>query len=491
MGAWVDHRYHELSDRLFAPVAPTPVAAPELLLLNVPLARRLGLDPDWLASPEGVACLAGNSTLPGTRPVALAYAGHQFGHFSPVLGDGRAILLGELEDADGQRFELQLKGSGPTPFSRRGDGRAALGPALREFIVSEAMAAFGIPTTRALAVISTGELVFRERALPGAIVVRVAASHIRVGTFQFFAARGDRASLQLLADDVIARHYPDLAGSSDRYGDLLDAVAERQARLVAAWMAVGFVHGVMNTDNVALSGETLDYGPCAFLDAYHPATVFSAIDEGGRYAFARQPQMAAFALARLAEAMLPLLADNEDAAFQRAQGAVDGFAARFAAAYRAAIGAKLGLPAATDADVDLSRRLLDLMTASAADFTMTFRDLGDAAGFEGADAPLLARLGGTEAATTWIADWRARLAATPGAGPAETRAAMHAVNPLFIPRNHRLEAAFTAAVDTGSLAEVRDLLTVLADPYAEHPDHAALAVPPEPEERVTRTFCGT
>src|SRR4051794_40153808 len=324
-----DNSYAALPDGFFARVAPTPVTAPGLVKLNRPLAGHLGLDPDWLASPEGAEILAGKRVPDGADPIAMAYAGHQFGHFVPQLGDGRAILLGEVIDADGVRRDIQLKGSGPTPFSRRGDGRAALGPVLREYIVSEAMAALGVPTTRSLAAVVTGDSVVREPRLPGVFLTRVAASHVRVGTFQYFAARGDTEAVRQLADHVIERHCPHLARAERRYHALLEAVVTRQAELVARWLLVGFIHGVMNTDNTSVSGETIDYGPCAFLDQYDPAAVFSSIDEQGRYAYANQPRIALWNLARLAECLLPLFSDDQDKAIAEAQSALGEFAEQF------------------------------------------------------------------------------------------------------------------------------------------------------------------
>src|ERR1700724_1701737 len=321
--------YTALPANFFARVVPTPVASPRLIKLNRPLALHLGLDPDRLESPEGAEILAGKCVPDGADPIAMAYAGHQFGHFVPQLGDGRAILLGEVIDADGIRRDIQLKGSGPTPFSRRGDGRAALGPVLREYIVSEAMAALGIPTTRALAAVTTGEPVWRETSLPGAVLTRVASSHIRVGTFQFFAARGDVEALRLLADYVIARHYADARGEAETYRALFDRVIARQAELIAKWMLVGFIHGVMNTDNCSIAGETIDYGPCAFMDAYDPGAVFSSIDYHGRYAYGNQPRIALWNLTRLAECLLPILDNNEDSVGE----ALEAFAPRFQAAY--------------------------------------------------------------------------------------------------------------------------------------------------------------
>ncbi|MBD0272833.1 MAG: YdiU family protein, partial [Acetobacteraceae bacterium] len=352
-----DNTYARLPERFFARLGPTPVAAPRLVRVNAGLAERLGLDPERLAGPEGVEILAGNRVPEGAEPVALAYAGHQFGHFVPQLGDGRAILLGEVVGRDGLRRDVQLKGSGPTPFSRRGDGRAALGPVLREYVVSEAMAALGIPTTRSLAAVATGEPVFRETALPGAVLARVASSHIRVGTFQYFAARGDEEAVRLLADYALSRHYPE-AAAGNRHRALLDAVVARQAELVARWLLVGFVHGVMNTDNTSIAGETIDYGPCAFLDAYDPAMVFSSIDRVGRYAYGQQPRVAQWNLARLAECLLPLLGEDQDRASASAEEALAAFAPRFEAAYFGGVQRKIGLSTQREGDAELAQDLL-------------------------------------------------------------------------------------------------------------------------------------
>src|SRR3954453_15769954 len=350
--------YSALPDSFFARVAPTPVTAPRLIKLNRPLAVQLGLDPDVLETPEGAEILAGKTVPAGADPIAMAYAGHQFGNFVPQLGDGRAILLGEVIDTDGLRRDIQLKGSGPTPFSRRGDGRAALGPVLREYIVSEAMAALGIPTTRSLAAVVTGEQVVRETLLPGAVLTRVASSHIRLGTFQYFAARSDVAGVRRLADHVIARHYPDIANAERPYHALLEAVIGRQAELVARWLLVGFIHGVMNTDNTSISGETIDYGPCAFMDAYDPATVFSSIDEMGRYAYSNQPSIAQGNLARFAETLLPLLGEDEDQALTAAKAAIGSFAPSFNAAYQSGLQRKIGLAVEREGDAALIHDLL-------------------------------------------------------------------------------------------------------------------------------------
>ena len=377
----------------------------------------------------------------------MAYAGHQSGAFVPQLGDGRAILLGEVIDRDGVRRDIQLKGSGPTPFSRRGDGRAALGSVLREYIVSEAMAALGIPTTRALAAATTGETVWRETPLPGAVLTRVASSPIRVGTFQFFATRGDVDATRRLADHVIARHYPEAIDAANRYRTLLDLVISRQAELVAKWLHVGFIHGVMNTDNMSVAGETIDYGPCAFMDAYDPATVYSSIDSVGRYAYGNQPRIAKWNLARLAEAVLPLLAGDQEAGLREAQDAIAAFATRFEAAYIAGFSRKLGLLQARPDDLSLTQDLLERMARNGADFTLTFRRLCDAAASPDGAAAVRSLFADPGAFDDWAARWRDRLAEE-GAEEDERRARMRATNPAFIPRNHLVEEVISAAVCT-------------------------------------------
>jgi serine/tyrosine/threonine adenylyltransferase len=482
--------YAALPANFFARVAPTPVDKPRLIKLNRSLARQLGLDPVQLEATEGVEILAGKALPVGAEPIAMAYAGHQFGQFVPQLGDGRAILLGEVIDQDGIRRDIQLKGSGPTPFSRRGDGRAALGPVLREYIVSEAMAALGIPTTRSLAAVITGEPVMRETALPGAVLTRVAASHIRVGTFQYFAARKDTDALRRLADHVIARHYPHLKDTDRPYPALLSAVVGRQAELVARWLLVGFIHGVMNTDNTSISGETIDYGPCAFMDGYNPATVFSSIDEYGRYAYANQPRIALWNLTRLAECLLPLLSDDQDKAVAEAQDLLGAFGDAFNDAYKAGLRNKLGLfTDRGDDDQALAQALLDAMTAASADFTLTFRRLSEAAG-NGDDSDVRALFEEPTAFDEWAACWRARLALEPQSA-AERASAMAAVNPAFIPRNHRIEAVIQAAVWNDDYTPFEELLAVLAKPFEDRPEFAAYADPPKPDERVSQTFCGT
>jgi len=482
--------YAALPANFFARVAPTPVASPRLIKLNRPLAVQLGLDPDLLDSPEGAEILSGKRLPDGADPIAMAYAGHQFGHFVPQLGDGRAILLGEVIDSDGVRRDIQLKGSGPTPFSRRGDGRAALGPVLREYIVSEAMFALGIPTTRSLAAVMSGESVVRETMLPGAVLTRVASSHIRVGTFQYFAARQDTDAVRRLADHVIARHYPDLAGHDRRYHALLEAVVGRQASLVARWLHVGFIHGVMNTDNTSISGETIDYGPCAFMDHYDPAQVFSSIDEMGRYAYANQPRIALWNLTRLAECLLPLFSGDQEKAITEAQEILGAFPEKFYAAYQAGLRAKIGLFTARDGDEALVQDLLDAMAREKADFTLTFRLLGDAALDAANDANVRPLFNEPAAFDEWAGRWRARIAEEPQS-PSERRAAMHAINPAFIPRNHRIEAVISAAVTNDDTAPFEELIKVLAKPFEDQPEFADYATPPKPAERVCQTFCGT
>jgi uncharacterized protein YdiU (UPF0061 family) len=482
--------YSALPDNFFARVAPTPVASPRLVKLNRPLAIHLGLDPDRLTSPEGTEILAGKRIPDGADPIAMAYAGHQFGHFVPQLGDGRAILLGEVIDADGIRRDIQLKGSGPTPFSRRGDGRAALGPVLREYIVSEAMATLGVPTTRSLAAVVTGESIMRETLLPGAVLTRVASSHIRVGTFQYFAARSDADGVRRLADHVIARHYPQAAKADRRYHALLEGVIARQAELVARWLLVGFIHGVMNTDNTSISGETIDYGPCAFMDQYDPATVFSSIDQQGRYAYANQPRIALWNLTRLAECLLPLLADDQEKAIAEAQAILGEFAGKFDTAYQAGLRSKLGLFTARDGDDALAQDLLDAMAKNQADFTLTFRRLGDAALDPAHDVSVRQLFTDAAVYDEWAVRWRQRTGGEPQ-GPAARRDAMQSVNPVFIPRNHRVEAVIEAAVNRDDFAPFEELLAVLAKPYEDQPAFASYADPPEPDQRVLQTFCGT
>ncbi|MGI9391755.1 MAG: protein adenylyltransferase SelO [Boseongicola sp.] len=467
-----DNSYARLPERFYTKMTPTPVTAPQLIALNKPLAKRLGLDAKNLASEDGVNTLAGNKIPVGAEPLAQVYAGHQFGGWSPQLGDGRAILLGEVVAPDGARFDLQLKGSGRTPYSRMGDGRAWIGPVLREYIVSEAMHALGIPTTRSLAAVATGEIVVREDPLPGAVLTRVAASHIRVGTFQFFAARNDHEALESLTAHALERHSPD---AGDALG-LLNSVVEKQAQLIALWMGIGFIHGVMNTDNMAISGETIDYGPCAFMDIYHPLRVFSSIDEHGRYAFGRQPDIAMWNLAQLASALMPVINDLE-----AAQAAVDRFPDLFRTEWLAVFRAKLGLATEEDSDVELVHGLLDCMANGRSDFTNTFHALGtDAARDEFLDPAQF---------DDWSAIWVNRLARE-GSAPSLRVDDMRRANPALIPRTHRIEQAIQAAI-TGDLEPFQRLNLALAMPFNDDGDFADLTRPPLEEEIVPQTFCGT
>ena len=420
----------------------------------------------------------------------MAYAGHQFGHFVPQLGDGRAILLGEVIDRQGVRRDVQLKGSGRTPFSRSGDGRAALGPVLREYVVSEAMAALGIPTTRSLAAVMTGETVARETLLPGAVLTRVATSHVRIGTFQFFAARGDIEGLRLLADHVISRHYPEAADADRPYRSLLELVTVRQAELVARWLLVGFIHGVMNTDNMSIAGETIDYGPCAFMDEYDPTKVFSSIDQQGRYAYANQPQIATWNLARFAETLLPLIDEDQQQAIKQAEGVLERFSACFEAAYSAGMRQKLGFSTEADGDLELAGEFLSLLATNQVDFTLAFRRLSDAADSVPAEAALRSLFVDVQGFETWAERWRSRLMREPNHGD-ELRVRMRAVNPAFIPRNHRIEAMIEAAVEREDFAPFDQLMLVLAKPFEDQACFARYMDPPQPHERVCQTFCGT
>ena len=492
-----DNTYARDLEGLYVPWKAAAVAAPKLIKLNHALAEELGLNAAALDTPEGALIFSGNQLPPGATTIAQAYAGHQFGGFSPQLGDGRALLLGEVIDKNGKRRDIAFKGSGRTPFSRGGDGKAALGPVLREYLIGEAMHALGIPTTRALAAVTTGETVRRERNLPGAVLARVAASHIRVGTFQFVTARGDDATLRKLADYVINRHYPELKDQADPYLGLLRAVCERQAELIARWMNVGFIHGVMNTDNMTLSGETIDYGPCAFMDQYNPATVFSSIDEQGRYAYANQSPIANWNLARLAEALLPLLAgeqnDDQDRAVEKAMEILEPFQQRYEHYWLRGMRLKLGLARDEADDLALARDFLAGMEGQGVDFTKAFRCLADAA--EAVDASRegwLRKLYADDTAlNAWLPRWRARQNVE-SVVPAQRAQAMRAVNPVYIPRNHRIEEALAAAVDVGDYAPFEKLLTVLQQPFEEKTEFSAYADPaPASKSAGYQTFCGT
>jgi len=479
------HGYAGLPERFWQAVPPTRVTAPRLLSLNQPLAAELGIA-DLLRGDAATSMFAGNLVPASARPIAMAYAGHQFGHFVPQLGDGRAILLGELVDVHGNLRDLQLKGAGPTAFSRNGDGRAAIGPVLREFLVSEAMHALGIPTTRSLAAVATGEKVFREGPVPGAVLARVASSHVRVGSFQFFAARGDMDAVRLLTDFVIERHYPALAASPRPALALLEAVSMRQAALVARWMHVGFVHGVMNTDNTTLSGETIDYGPCAFLDEYHPEKVFSSIDRHGRYAFGNQAAVMRWNLARLAECLLPVIDAEPEAALPMASAVLDAFPDRFREAWLEGMRRKLGLALAEDEDEVLCQDLLAAMQAVGADYTLSFRALAHAADESSHHAvPALPRSPGFDA---WLSRWRDRLAREGGTADAATR--MRAASPAVIPRNHLVHAALQAA-EQGELAPFESLLAAVRQPFDDGPPAHAFMRAPLPAQRIPQTFCGT
>jgi uncharacterized protein YdiU (UPF0061 family) len=481
-----DNSYARLPERFYSRVAPTKVRAPKVVKINAGLAELLGLHADDL----GADVLTGNVVPEGAEPIASAYAGHQFGHFVPQLGDGRAILLGEIVGKDGARRDVQLKGAGRTPYSRGGDGRAALGPVLREYIVSEAMAAMGLPTTRALAAATTGERVARDEVLPGAVLTRVAASHIRVGTFEFFAARDDREALRTLASYALARHYPDRADSGNDALALLDGVAEAQAALIARWLGVGFVHGVMNTDNCSIAGETIDYGPCAFLDEYNPNKKFSSIDHGGRYAFANQPRIAQWNLARLAETLLPLLADEEDAAVTLATERLSRFPALFEKAHASVMRQKLGLGREDADDPALAADLLQRMAAHDVDYTLLFRRLCASAADSAEDTTIARMFGEPGVFLEWAERWRRRLG-TEDRAPEAIAGAMRQVNPAFIPRNHRVEELIEAASHRGDFDPFETMARVTARPYDDQPEFAHLSEPPRPEERVRQTFCGT
>ncbi|VTR50501.1 Uncharacterized conserved protein [Actinobacillus pleuropneumoniae] len=478
-----DNSYAKLPESFFTKQDPTPVRSPELIVLNEPLAASLGLDADALKSAEGAALLAGNEIPEGAEPLAQAYAGHQFGYFT-MLGDGRAILLGEQITPQGDRLDIQLKGSGRTPYSRGGDGRAALGPMLREYIISEAMHALGIPTTRSLAVVATGQPVTRERDLPGAILTRVAASHVRVGTFQYVRGAGTTEDLRALADYTLKRHYPkaDLADGANRYLVLLQEVIQRQAVLIAKWQLVGFIHGVMNTDNMTLSGETIDYGPCAFMDTFDPNTVFSSIDSQGRYAYVNQPYIAAWNLARLAESLLPLLHEEEEQAVKLAEGVIGTFTDLYQAQWLAGMRAKLGIFHEEEEDESLIEDLLKMMKNHQADYTNTFRAIT----FDKLeDTPL----NGTPELASWYERWQARLGSQQESRD-QSHQLMRSSNPAVIPRNHRVEEALEAAENEGDYSVMNELLNVLSNPYAHSPEQAEYAIVPE-RSRPYRTFCGT
>ena len=477
-----DNSYARLPEAFFVRLNPVPVSTPKLVVFNKTLAQFLGLNPDALMDTEGAAVFSGNKIPEGAEPLAQVYAGHQFGFFT-MLGDGRAILIGEQMTPKGERFDIQYKGSGKTPFSRQGDGRAALGPMLREYIISEALYSLDIPTTRSLAVVTTGEQVFRETALQGAILTRTAASHIRVGTFEYAAARGRPNEIRALADYTIRRHFPDLAADGNPYLALLESIMERQASLVARWLMVGFIHGVMNTDNMALCGETIDYGPCAFMDAYDPHTVFSSIDHDGRYAYGRQPQIAQWNLSRFAETLLPLIHEDLQEAISMAKEAISKFSDTFRHYWLSGFRSKLGLWNQEADDGALVEDLLDCMHRHGADFTNTFRDLAsgslpEASVFRAPDFK------------QWFERWQVRLKRQPDSWEASRRL-MNTHNPAVIPRNHRVEEALEAAVDHADFRIMEKLLGFLSQPYQDPPEQAGYHLPAPPSAQPYRTFCGT
>ena len=479
-----DNSYARLPQALFSRVAPEQVRRPAIVVLNERLAIDLGLDPEALAE-TGAETFSGNRTPSGSDPIAQAYAGHQFGHFTN-LGDGRAILLGEHITRQGLRCDVQLKGSGRTPYARRGDGRAALGPMLREYIISEAMHALGIPTTRSLAVVSTGEQIVRDELLPGAVLTRVAASHIRVGTFEYAAALGEPSVRSALFQHTVRRHYPELADAANPALALLEGAIERQAKLIAQWMCVGFIHGVMNTDNMAVSGETIDYGPCAFMDTYDPATVFSSIDRNGRYAYGNQATIAQWNLARFAEALLPLIDQSREKSVELAERTLAEFPQRFGCHYQSGLRSKLGLLDQEDHDFDLANELLGWMTRSRADFTNTFGSLIHAAGTQ---QPPQGLNGKDPEFLLWFGKWTARLGRQSRTTD-EVVAVMRSANPAVIPRNHRVEEALDAAT-RGDLTVMRRLLGALSRPFEETPESETYRTPPPPGSEPYRTFCGT
>ena len=485
----LQHTYSALPSRFYARIAPTPVKDPRLVVFNSRLAEELDFDPALLER-EGAAWFSGNQMPDDADPIAMAYAGHQFGGFVPQLGDGRAILLGERVGRDGVRRDIQLKGSGRTPFARNGDGRAALGPMLREYLISEAMHALGVPTTRSLAVVTTGEQVVREDLLPGAVLTRVAASHIRVGTFEYFAARNDREAVSLLLDYVITRHYPEARGAAVPALAVLEAVAQRQAALIADWMSVGFIHGVMNTDNMAISGETIDYGPCAFMDHYDVNTVFSSIDHAGRYAYGNQPAIAQWNLARFAETLLPLIDADAGKGVELATAVVINFMPVFNARFLRRMRRKIGLGEEKESDVELISSLFATMQSADADFTLTFRRLAHCADEPADDASLLELFSSSSEIADWLRRWRERLASEPQNHAARAEN-MRRVNPAFIPRNHRVEAALEAASTHGDFGPFHQLLKILEHPYDDQPGCGDFEQPPAAGERVLQTFCGT
>ncbi len=486
-----NNSYAQLSERFYTRQLPVSVSTAGLIRVNQSLAKLLGFDPDWLESEKGVALIAGNFIPDDADPIATVYAGHQFGGWNPQLGDGRAILLGEVIAKDGVRYDIQLKGSGRTPYSRGGDGRAPLGPVIREYIVSEAMAVLGVPTTRALAAATTGEWVHRDGRLPGAVLARVAQSHIRIGTVQYFASQEDTESLKVLIDHVINRHYPKALGAGNPVREMLDGVIARQASLIAHWQSLGFIHGVMNTDNMLLSGETIDYGPCAFIDEYDASTVFSSIDHGGRYAYQNQPHIAHWNLSVLTQALLPFLDDNPDKALSSGQAAINAFPKLYQSAFQQRLLKKLGIVNQEPDDASLIQDLLDLMQADHTDFTLTFRHLSDLVNPQSASGGGVGSL--IELPDTfepWLERWQKRLASEP-VESTQRQAAMYAVNPVYIPRNHLVEEAIVAAEKHQDFEPFNQLVDLLAAPFEFDIANTRYAIPPRAEQVVRQTFCGT
>lgn len=482
--------YFGLGRGFYQSIKPTPVQNPELVIFNQVLSDELGLAETVLSSSAGAPVFAGNHVPEGTQPLAMAYSGHQFGHFNPHLGDGRALLLGQILSPAGRSFDIHMKGTGQTAFSRNGDGRAALGPVLREYLVSEAMARLGVPSTRALAAVTTGEEVARERLLPGGIITRVAASFVRIGTFEYFLARGDRAALTRLADYVIENQYPHLKQAENPYLALLDAVIEGQASLIAHWMQLGFIHGVMNTDNMSIACETIDYGPCAFMDHYAHDRVYSSIDHHGRYAYNNQPNIGLWNLSRFAECLLHLIDEDSGTAVEMARDRLEGFISSYQDHWLTGMRAKLGLKTVLDEDRALIEELFAIMASSNADFTLTFYQLSMLDMDTADDGAMLAVFDHAESLNQWLDKWRQRLRQESSVD-VERKARMSAVNPVYIPRNHLIEAAIRAAEDHGDFSVFRDVHEVLQQPFTLQPGKEAWTQPPQPDEIVHKTFCGT
>ncbi|MEE2998929.1 MAG: YdiU family protein [Pseudomonadota bacterium] len=485
-----DNSYARLPGRFFQRILPVPVKAPNLIYLNRSLLKILGLNSNSFRGEVGAAIFSGNLIPSGADPIALAYGGHQFGHFVPQLGDGRAVLLGEILDLDGKRWDIQLKGSGPTAFSRSGDGRAALGPVIREYILSEAIYALGIPTNRSLALVTTGEDVIREDVLPGAILTRLASSHLRIGTFEFFAARRDIDAIKLLADYSIDRLYPEIRDATNPYLVLIERVVEAQASLIARWMHVGFIHGVMNTDNMAISGETIDYGPCAFMDTYDPMTVYSSIDYHGRYAYSNQGKIGQWNLANLAECLLPLLGEDENKELAAAKEVIEEFSTKFSSYWLDGMLGKIGLVSSKAGDAALVQQLLDLMQKHEADYTNFFRQLSSVVDRKSDIDKINKIFSGDSLWVEWLARWHQRLEQETRPGE-EIAQSMCNINPVFIPRNHLVERAINHAIEKNDFSEIDKLQQVLSKPFTNQPEYVNYSDPPKPEERIYQTFCGT